>query len=818
MKDAKQNKGKGRRNKLLQPPGNLALPAIIAVAMAVGLFLYQPFAGVFGIIGAVLIGFFTYHLWKDHRDQALDALENLNDDFDEITKHAIFDMPFPMTILDGEGKFLWHNSIFKEVFDLEDSILGESYESVFDNSSLPALLKGDQAYFELTVGDKPFQFFYNIAKGKEGRLVLLYGLDNSEYEKLSQKFEDEQTVVALVYFDNYEEVRSRTSEWDRSLVFARVDGRVHRYAAQHNALYIKYESDRYLLVMTQEELEKAKKDKFSLLEKVKEEAEETPIAPTLSIGISYAEEKPADLLKVAHQAMDIALSRGGDQVVIKKGEKLSYYGGQSQATQRYTKVKARVMANTIRTMIQESSNVLVMGHQNPDMDSYGSCLGMLTLVEALGREGWFVLDDLTPAIKNLHEMATKELAGLEDKIISPSTAENKLNPGSLIIVLDNFRHDSTAAPEILDHDNRIVIIDHHRRGADYISQAELAYIEPYASSTSELVTELYNYMGDIEMPPAVAEGLLSGITVDTKNFFYQTGTRTFESAAYLKQFGADSMVIKNLFKDALSLTKWRSEIIAKAEPFDYNTIIGYFDQEVEGASLIASEAADELLNIKGMDASFVLAQLEDKVHISARSLGQVSVQLIMESLGGGGHLTASATQLDMTMEEAEAALKAAIRDYFEEEEDMKVILLQNVDKLGMSGDLVDVKPGYFNNYLGPRQLAIKASPEAMKNWKIIQKNRKKVEAKNREEAQEIKEKLEEIEVEIKAKSGDQGRLFGSVTSQDIADALKKDFGIDIDKKKLDMAEPIKELGDQTIPVKVYPEIQADLKVKVSEDE
>lgn len=664
-----RNKQSNRQEGPFAWTADLALPLIISLIMAIALFVMKPVAGILAFIGAGFIGFYTFYLWKEARKEALEAQERLNEDFDEVTKNAVFGMPFPMILLDEEGHFLWYNSIFKEIFSLEESLLGQPLTRVFDRWDYHLLLDDTTAPLAYRMDGKTWLFHHNTTQSRHGQLILLYGIDNSDNEAVHQAYLDNRLAVGLVFFDNYEEVRSKTNEWDRSLVFAQVDGIVHKYASYHQALYIKYESDRYLMVMTQAQLDRAMEDKFALLEEVKALKEQAPIAPTLSIGLAYTvgEESPGDLLKSAHQALDIALSRGGDQAVLRGGDQLTYYGGQTQATQRYTKVKARVMANTLKGMIQEASNVLVMGHQNADMDSYGSSLGMLTLVQALGKSGWFVLDEVTPAIQNLHQMALKELEGLDERILTPDKAKDHLYPGSLVIVLDNHRHDSTAAPALLDQGNPIVIIDHHRRGADYIASAELAYIEPNASSASELVTELFNFMGDIEMPQAVAEGLLAGIMVDTKNFFYQTGIRTFEAAAYLKQFGANSIVVKSLFKDDFSLTQARSEVISNAEPFEHRTIIGHFNHDREGASLIASEAADELLGIRGVDASFVLAPAGGRIHISARSLGSVSVQLIMEKLGGGGHLTSAAVQLDVSMEEADGMLRQAIHEYFAEE-------------------------------------------------------------------------------------------------------------------------------------------------------
>lgn len=660
----------GRRKREVDWPDVLVGPAICLLLSI----LVMVNNLIFGVLGLIATAFLLYHSYRqdqENRENLVHAIEELDVSFDSVTKNAVFGMPFPMAVLNEDGNFLWYNSSFKETLQLEESVLGKSYQEIFPKVALKELLTKGMKPFRHLVEDRIYLFYHNATDAKQGKQrILLYGVDNTEDEQVRQRALDEQMVVLSVIFDNYDEVRAKIKESDRPIVMAQVDRLISAYAQRYEGLLVKYESDRYLMVLSQIALNQAKKDKFSLLESVREIVDDAPITPTVSIGIGYGDHEPYQLMEESRQAIDIALSRGGDQVVLKNRETLDYYGGKTQATERYTKVKARVMANTIRSFIEEASNVLILPHQNPDMDAYGSALGMLTLVENLDRKGYIVLDEVNPAIENLYNKSIKDLPDLKEKILFGEEGAKKREAASLIVVVDNHRHDSVSLPDLLDHGNRIIIVDHHRRGAGYISNAEVSYIEPYASSASELVTELFSYtMDDVNLPQVVAEGLLAGITVDTKNFFYQTGTRTFEAAAFLKRQGADSIVIKQLFKDDYDLMRYRSEIITSAEPFDHHTMIGTFPQEMEGGSLIASQAADDLLNIRGVDASFVLTPAHGKIHISGRSLGDVSVQLIMEKLGGGGHLTVAATQMPLSMEEAKEKLKEAIREYMKEEED-----------------------------------------------------------------------------------------------------------------------------------------------------
>lgn len=651
--------------------GDIIVFPLLAGLMTIALFFYNPIAGVLGLIASVFLTYFAYSKEKESQKRVIRTVENLDMDFDEITKNAVFGMPFPMGVLNERGEFLWYNSTFKSVFSIEGSLLGKTYQRIFPDIALEDLSDTGTEPFRVKVDHSIFLFYNNVTEtNNDEKLILLYGVDNTEDEKIRLSRNEERMVVWTVYFDNYDEIRAKTAEQDRPLIFARIDRMINKYAQQYNAFVVKYESDRYIIIMEYGEFAKAEGNNFQLLEDVKSIQLEDKLNPTLSVGIGLGDQSPGALHQEARAAIDIALSRGGDQVVMKEGEELRYHGGKNQATQKFTKVKARVMANAISQFIDESKDVFIMGHKNPDMDSFGSCLGMLALAKNRGVNAYIVLDEVTPAIDNLYNKAMDELDDLEKIILTPDQALDGRTDRSLIMVLDNHRHDSTACPDLLDTDSRVIIIDHHRRGGDYIKDAVISYIEPYASSTSELVTELLTYDDeDFKLPQVIAEGLLAGITVDTKNFYYQTGVRTFEAAAILKRHGADSITIKELFKDEFALVQYKSQIIAQARYFDYDTIISSLDQEVKAASLIASQAADELLDIRGVEASFVLTPSNGKIHISARSLGNVSVQLIMEKLQGGGHLTSAATQIDTDMETAEDLLKKAITEYFKEEED-----------------------------------------------------------------------------------------------------------------------------------------------------
>ncbi|MDD7593764.1 MAG: DHH family phosphoesterase [Peptoniphilaceae bacterium] len=651
--------------------GEVLIVPLIALAMTVGLFRLSPFAGLAGLVAMGFLGYHSYVREKETVDRAVRAIEELDMRFDEVTKNAVFSMPFPMAVLNGEGRFLWYNATFRDVFDIRETLLGKAHTEIFPELTVTQLRDKAETQFAIDVNDCNFHFYHNVTEARNDEtLILLYGIDNTEDEEIRRRYLAEQTVIAVILFDNYEEVRKATPEQNRPILFALIDRKLSDFAAGYEASLVKYEPDRYLLVTTREWLDKMKQDKFPILESMRDVPHDASVRPTCSIGVGVGLSSPAEMLDEARQALDVALARGGDQAVIKSGEDIDYYGGKNQATQRYTKVKARVMSNTLRSFIEQADQVYICGHQNPDFDAFGASLGMLAFTEATGVPATIVLDSVPAAIENLYDRVVAELPEIREHIVFADAIRQPAGQGSLVIVLDNHRHDAVAAPLLLDGDARIIIIDHHRRGSGYIQNAEISYIEPSASSTSEMITELISYQEEeVALPKVIAEGLLAGITVDTKNFFYQTSTRTFEAAAYLKRRGADSMMIKEVFKDPWDLVRYRSEILANAAPFRPHIMIGRFEEEIPGATLIASQAADDLLGVRDIEASFVLARADGKTHISARSMGEISVQLIMEKLGGGGHLTAAATRLPDDMETAQHKLEDAIVAYLEEEEE-----------------------------------------------------------------------------------------------------------------------------------------------------
>lgn len=643
----------------------LILPLIVSII----LFFYEKIFATIGLILVVLLYFYIKKIDDNNEDFFQAYIDELDYSFDEITKNVVFQMPFPIVILEDGKTIKWHNSNFKELFEAKN-LIGKSVNNFITDFSQIDFSKQSTDPITVDIYDKVYEFYYSTIKREkfDDELTFVYGIDNTSDENIKKIFKDRRLVVLTMYIDNFDDLRQSTKASDRSSLTGEIDRIIMNYFEKFGAMVRKYENDRYMVMIHYDDYKKIYDSKFKILDLVREVKKGNSIQPTLSVGVGLSGSKPVDIYEESRISIDIALSRGGDQVVIKEGDNYEYFGGKSKATEKISKVRSRVISQALKRMVETSSKVFVMGHNNPDMDSFGSALGIYEGIKSIGKECYFVLNEVNKPIENIYNRTVEDLEGFRENVVTEIKALELMDQGSLVIVTDNHRKNSTEAPSLIDRTEQIVIIDHHRRGNDYIRNATISYIEPYASSASELVTEILNYFDEsFKARVPVAEALLAGLTVDTKNFVYQTGVRTFEAASILKRWGADSIIIKRMFKDDFEIVKYKSEVIADSTVVNDFIAIGHFNREMDGSTLIASQAADDLLNIKGVKASFVLTRSNDKIHISGRSLGDISVQLILERIGGGGHLTSAATQLDMSIEEAEIMLKKAIKEYLEEE-------------------------------------------------------------------------------------------------------------------------------------------------------
>ncbi|MFM1515457.1 DHH family phosphoesterase [Helcococcus ovis] len=649
---------------------NIWINPIIVFIITVILLVLNIYFGIIGIIATFIVSAVAYDTYKKKDKEIKDYIDKLEISFEGFTKSAIFTMPFPIAILNYNHELVWYNARFKELIGEKSSLIQMKMYNLIPEINIEKLDSRNFYSMDIVYGFRNYnvQFNYTNHDGNSP-MTLLYFIDITEKEETLKKYEDQKIVLMNIRLDNYEELSQNTSSEKRPIIFAEIDSKITSYFHKYGSYIKKNDNGKYTAVVQNKEYNQMTREKFTFVEDVRNVNTGASMAPTLSIGVGKNEDSPRAIEKSANSALDIALGRGGDQIVIKSKDKLDYFGGKNQATEKRTKVKARVVAHALMQLIDKSTDIYISGHKNPDMDSFGSALGLWHVATKRNKIAYIVLSEITPAIRNLYDYAVEEIEGLKEHIIVPDEAFEKIKESSLVIVTDNHRKASIEEPRMLEKTKSVVIIDHHRRGSDYIDNAILNYIEPYASSASELVTEMLIYMDEkIEIDKIIANALFAGIVVDTKSFNQQTGVRTFEAAVVLKDNGADLGIVNKLMSEDLQILKYRSEIILNSEIYKDKYIFGEFNYDFEESTLIASQAADEMMNIGNIQASFVFTLSKGRVHISARSYGDVSVQLIMEKLNGGGHRTMAATQIDSTIEEAKELLKKAISEYEQEED------------------------------------------------------------------------------------------------------------------------------------------------------
>ncbi len=647
--------------------------AVIGI-LTLSIFFYNK---IIGFLSLIVFSFLIYRYVKflDNRGKEWhNYIENISKEFDVATKYAIFNMPFPLVLLDEDGSINWYNTEFGRITDYDDNILNKNIEKYIQKLKVKDILeKEEKKPIEIEFQEKYYKAFFNVIDNKNAtnvgkKIIMIYLIDETELVYYKDKYENIKSVPCVAYIDNYDEIKSTTPDVDRPIVLAEIEKILNSYVSENNGFIRKYENDKYIMVFEKEYIEIIKDRKFDILDKIREINKGNTIPVTLSMGVGVGGECLYDNYEYSKSAIDIALGRGGDQVVIKNKEEIDFYGGKTKAVEKRNRVKSRVISHALIQLIDQADRVFVMGHKNPDMDSFGASVGIMRAVINRDKEAYFILDSVNPSIKNIYDRMIKDEPEYRENIINEEAAEKLIRNRDLVVMVDNHKPSFSIAPNILKKTSRVVLIDHHRRGAEFIENPILMYLEPYASSTCELVTELLSYMDDkLNITKFDADALLAGITVDTKNFTFQTGVRTFEAASLLKRAGADSTNVSELFKDDYKTFLSKASVISNSKIVFDGIAVGILDKEMDDSILIAAQAADELLKINDIEASFVLTPTNGRIHISGRSLGKISVQLILEKLGGGGHLTSAGTQIkDSTIKEAEKMLEKAIEEYLTE--------------------------------------------------------------------------------------------------------------------------------------------------------
>ena len=647
---------------------------IIAVILLI-LCIIQPLAIIPSIIAFVLIVIYT--IWTNQKRKA-EISEHINEltlNIDKAAQSTIINSPFPLVVLETNGNIIWKSSKFIKEFANVD--IGNYLNDIIKELKIK-LEKPEENNTSVSermkIGEKTYKIIgeYTKIKDREHKntqeyMATIYFLDETDYIELLQKYNNSKVCMGIVVIDNYEELMQRATEEEKLSLTSRIEKSTYNWINKYNGVGIKSERDTYICVFEQEYVEKIKEDKFEILDEIKEIKTQDKLQSTLSIAISEDGETNLEKYKSAKAVIDIALGRGGDQAIIKQGGKYYFFGGRTQEVEKRTKVKARIVAEALQELMHVASNIIIMGHTNSDIDAMGSAMGVYRIAKFLEKEVYIVNETNGTSIDNfINDL--KENEEYKDVLIDKSTALNKINQDSLLVVVDTDKRNYVEVPELLEKTDKIVVIDHHRRGTDYIENAILTFHEVYASSACELVTELIEYSeNDIKLTTFEVEALYAGIMMDTKNFTFKTGVRTFEAAAYLRKCGVDIIKVKKWFQSDLETYNKISEIVAKSEIIDGNIAISIYDKEDADANITCAKAADELLTISNITASFVIGKMGEQICISGRSIGDINVQLILEKLGGGGHITVAGAQIEgMTQEEVKQELINRINEYFTE--------------------------------------------------------------------------------------------------------------------------------------------------------
>ena len=641
--------------------------AIIAVLLVI-ICIYNPIFIVPGIIIYALLLIYAYWTNNKRQEELTEHIKNLTFSLDKVAKVALVNSPFPLIIAETNGNLIFRNTKFNQEFANVDinnyltKILQDVKAEIKNND------KKEKISDEIKIDKKTYRIYGDYMPLRDEYIITIYFVDNTKLVELETLFDNKDMYIGLIMIDNYEEIIQRIPDDEKTQLMAEIEKSLYNWASEFKGLILKAERETFVCIFEKQYIKEIAEKKFDILDNIKELQPSDKMQFTLSIAISNDGNDNLEKYKTAQAALDIVLGRGGDQAVIHEGDKYTFFGGRTQELEKRTKVKARIISHALEGLIQESSKVMIMGHSNSDMDCMGASMGLYRIVKALKKE---VNIALNTNGNNLEAFLTelKEEQEYKDIIISPQEAISKIDDDTLLIVVDTNKKNYVESLDLLEKAKKIVVIDHHRRSPDYIENATLTFHEVYASSASELVTELVEYaQSDLELTNIEAEALYAGIMMDTKNFTFKTGVRTFEAAAYLRKSGVDIIKVKKWFQSNLDTYNKISNIIGKAE-LVYDTIaISIYDEEDEEANIICAKAADELLTISNITASFVLGKLDDKICISGRSIGDINVQIILEKLGGGGHITLAGAQVEgMNIEEAKQELVNRINEYFSEQ-------------------------------------------------------------------------------------------------------------------------------------------------------
>ena len=646
---------------------------LIIGIMSLVLLFYNLYIGCLFFFGFIYIVFHNWRIANFRKREWNRYIQNLSLDMDETTKKAIMNLPIPLCILEFDGNISWYNNKFYEMTGSSD-LLGENIDNIIKNLNLRKVLnENKEMYTDVNYNDREYTVIYNVIKNEQNKqvkyLMMLYWMDKTEYLSLSKKYEEEKNIIMLMQVDGYDEVLKSTNEEKRSLISVDLERILSGLETSLHAAVKRTAKDKYIVITNKIGLSKLQENKFTILDVVRDIDYGNTLPVTISIGVGRDGESIYENFQLATGALDLALGRGGDQAIVKTKDKFEFYGGKSKAVEKTTKVKSRLIGHALKELVSQSNTIYIMGHKYPDLDAMGSAVGIYDICKSLKKETHIVLDSVNESIDEFVSRLSKN-EYYKDLFISTDEAIKTCTRDTLVIVVDTHRPSYTECEELLSISKKIAVIDHHRKGVESIQETVLSFHEIYVSSTCEMVTEVVQYLeDDVKINKLTAEGLLAGINLDTKFFAFKTGVRTFEAASYLRKAGADTTEVKKLFRTNVEDFKAKAEIISNTKIIDDRLCISYARTHTDNMNVVIAQAADELLTVKKIEASFILGEKDGTIFISARSLGKINVHVLMEKVGGGGHMDIAGAQLEgMSIGEAYTIVHRIIEEYLREEE------------------------------------------------------------------------------------------------------------------------------------------------------
>lgn len=671
---------KGRLRMYLYLP---MLLTILLIGMNGLIYMYDTKSG--GMFSGFVLLYFLIMLFVYIHNKPLLTEEMINfaTQYATVQKQLLTEFEIPYVLLDFNGKILWVNNRFTEITG-KDKNYHKSIMTIFPTLTKEILQRSDAVEkMDLTMDDREYRvmmkrIYFNGASN--GNLVMsleesseyitaLYLFDETDLKRYIRENENQRLVAGLVYIDNYDEALDSIEDVKRSLLTALIDRKVNKYFTEVDALVRKVERDKYFIVFKNQYMEQLCEDRFSIIEDVKTVKVGNEMAVTLSIGIGSGGDTYNQNYEYARASIDLALGRGGDQVVVREGEDISYYGGKTKQVERNSRVKARVKAHALREVIESREHVIIMGHDISDVDSLGAAIGVFCAARVLGKKAQIVINEVTSSLRPMIDGFSEEKGYPADMFIKNEEAILLTNRDTLLVVVDVNRPSYTECPELLRRTDTVCVFDHHRQTSEVIENPVLSYVEPYASSACEMIAEVLQYFSEnIKLEAHEADCIYAGILIDTNNFMTKTGVRTFEAAAYLRRAGAEVTRVRKMLRNDMAAYKARAEAVRHAEVYRGAFAISVCPADnLESPTIVGAQAANELLNIVGIKASIVLTEYQGKIYVSSRSIDEINVQLIMEHLGGGGHLNVAGAQLsDCSIGEAIRRIQNTIDEMLEE--------------------------------------------------------------------------------------------------------------------------------------------------------